>query len=383
MNLTKTRVILSMIVAVAGIGGAAYATGVIQKPSAGLQDKGDWITEGNGIKVKSTAYVSNPNPLGLNLSTLEASYKLKMNDVKLAEGKKKGLNVPKNKNRSLNFTTSLKTENIPAWWASHLRNGEESRLRIPITAGMNVGPLPLSGSYTYRDSISTDIESKLSGSVSELEGNYSRQLGPDIGLESNNMKIAVKDAEASFGAVTRDYTELVLPLEVKNRNDYMIPTPQLKGNLKMNDIKIADFTANNVETLSDTGIPAGESRKVKVTARMSNQNIDQWFESHVRKEEKTDAELNIYFGFDVGGTTFQIPSDDGMTCRFSFATKILVDEKAEAEGFKRCTGIIRNQNTESDSQKSSDGRLLGNETGGETGSTENSNDSGGDFGGFL
>lgn len=382
MNLTTTRVILSVIVAVAGIGGAAYATGVIQKPGAGLQDKGDWITEGDGIQVKSTAYVNNPNPLGLNLSTLEASYTLKMNKVKLAEGKKEGLYVPKNKNRTINFTTSLDTENIPRWWASHLRNGESSKLRIPITASMNVGPLPLSGSYTYRDSISTDIESKLSSSLSKIEGNYSRQLGPDVSLDANNVKIAVKDAEARFGAVTTDYTELVLPLEVKNRNDYMIPTPQLNGNLKMNEVRIAEFTANNVESLSDTGIPAGETREVMVTARMSNQNIDQWFESHVRKEEKTDAELNIYFGFDIGGTTFQIPSDNGMTCRFSFATKILVDEKAETEGFKDCTGIIQEGDT-GDGQNSSDGGLLGNETGGDNSSTGNSTDSGGGIGGLL
>jgi LEA14-like dessication related protein len=341
MTLPYLKLAVSICVAVAGAGGAAYFTGVIDKPDAGLQDRGDWVPE-EELKVESEAYVHNPNPLGLNISTLDADYLLKMNGVKLAEGSKKGVSVPKNGNKTLEFISRFETENIPEWWVSHLENSEKSRLRIPIKASMTLGPLPLSGGYSYKDSISTDIESTLSESISKLEGDYSRTLGPDAGLEANDFKITVVDASSRFGDVSRETTELVIPLKIKNRNSYAVPTPKMEGSLEMNGIKVAEFDANNVETASDTSIPPGESREITVKAGMSNQNIDEWFASHARKTEKTDAVLNIKFGFNVGDAELMIPSGEGMNCTFDFATEILVDEKAETEGFQGCSGFVRN-----------------------------------------
>lgn len=376
MKFTATRLIIAFVVAIAGAGSAAYGAGVIEKPNAGLVDRGDWIAGGE-IKVESEAYVHNPNPVTLNFSSLEASYRLKMNNIRLASGTKSGLYIPENENRTLNFRTRLKTENIPKWWVSHLRNEEESALEVPIKASLKIGPLPLSfNGYSYTDTIETDVEGILSESLSKIEGTYSRQLGPDVGLEANNFKIEIVDASARFGDINQKSTELVIPLEIKNVNDYAIPTPQLTGNLKMNDVKIAEFTANNVETSSDTNIPARETRKVTIRAKMSNKNIDEWFESHVRKSEKTDAELNIYLGFDVGGTSIRIPSDNGMTCRFSFATKILADEKAEAEGFKGCSDIVQSDGS---TDSGSDGGLLEDDSD----STDNSSDSNDSISGFL
>lgn len=355
MKSSLSRTIIIALVVLAGIAGLAYATGAIQKPETGLEDKGDWNVQEQQIKVKSTAYIYNPNPLGLNLSTLKATYTINMNGVQLAQGQKEGLYVPKSSNKTVNFTSNLNSGNIPEWWVSHLRNGEKSRLEIPITAVMGVGPLPLSGGYTYSDKVSTDIEEELSNSVSELEGNYSRRIGPDLGIESNNVNIAVIDAEARFGYINRQYTELVIPLRIRNKNDYAIPTPQLNGNLKMNDVKITDFTANNVKTMSDTRIPPGETREITLRAQMPNRNMENWFKSHIRKKEKTDAEINMNFGFDIGDITVQVPSENGMTCRFSFATKILVDKKAQAKGFKGCTGIVRNQDRPQNQETSDEG----------------------------
>lgn len=381
MKLTVGKIILSAVVLIAGGTGAAYATGIIDKPNAGLLDKGDWVLD-DEIKVQSSAYVHNPNPVRLNVSSLEADYSLRMNGVKLAEGKKEGLYIPQDKNQTLNFTTRLKTENIPKWWVSHLRNDEKSDLEIPIKASMKVGPMPLSFSgYSYTDTIETNIEKTLGQSISKMEGNYSRQVGTGAGLDANRFRISVQDASASFGDVNRRYTELVIPIEVKNRNDYPIPTPQLNGNLKMNDVKIAEFTANNVRTASDTNIPPGDSREVTIYAEMSNSNIDDWFETHIRKQEKTDAELNIYLGFDMGESNIRIPSEDGMKCRFSFATQILVDEKASAEGFKGCSGMDNSNSGSSGSD--SDGDLLNDGSTDDSNSTDGSNSSDDDLSGLL
>lgn len=384
--LKNRRVLILAAAAVIG-GGAAYFTGVIAKPSAGLVDRGDWVT-GDGINVESSAYVHNPNPLGLNLSNLSADYRLKMNGVELARGEKEGVHIPKNENHTVTFTSNLNTGKIPDWWVTHLENGEESELEIPIAAGMKLGPLPLSGGYTYTDTISTDIESSLSSALSKVEGNYSRDMSGGVGLDATSFDIEVVDASARFGQVSRETTEILIPLEIRNRNSYAVPAPQLGGNLELNGVRIAEFTANNVETADDTVIPPGETRKVTVTAEMSNGKIDEWFRSHARKEEKTDAALNVYFEFDVEGATFRVPSDDGMTCRFDFATQILVDEKADTQGFQGCTGIFHGSGAESSGEGGGEddgGILPGNDSdpSQETNQSGDKNDSDGDLGGLL
>lgn len=346
ISFTKKRAALGLVVLLAGGGAAAYATGIVAKPAAGLLDRGDWVTDGE-LKVRSSAYVHNPNPVRLNLSTLEASYRLEMNSITLASGTRSGLFIPRNENRTLEFTTDLRTGNVPAWWVSHLENSETSRLEVPVTASVKIGPVPLSyGGYSYTDTISTDIESKLSESISRIEGSYSRQLGA---LEATEFEVEITDASARFGDVDGEVTELVIPLTVRNPNSYPMPTPQFSGELEMNDVRLAAFDANNVRTASDASIPPGESREVTVLAQMSNEKLDDWFVSHARNAEKTDARLDVRLAFDVQGATVTVP-EDGMTCRFSFATMILVDEKAPVEGFRGCEGMSPGQqNTQEDS----------------------------------
>lgn len=374
MKITVKRAVLGIVLLTAVSAGAAYSMGVVEKPSAGLIDKGDWVT-GEKIQVESSAYIYNPNPLALNLTNFSADYRLKMNDVVLADGNKKGLQIPKNDNRTISFRTDLRTANIPEWWVTHLRNDESSKLEIPIKAGLKVSSFPLSFSgYSYTDTIETDVEGSLSSAISKIEGNYSRTYGSSSDFGANSFKIEVVDASAKFGEVTRSETGLVMPLTIRNRNDYPIPAPKLGGELKLNSVELAEFESEG----SGSSIPPGETREVIVNAGMSNERIDEWFKSHVRKGEKTDAELNVYFRFDVGDASFRIPSDDGMTCRFDFATAILVDEKAETEGFQGCSGIIRKEDGGSGEDE---GVLGGSDDSGGSNSTDD--DDGSSIGGLL
>ena len=381
MNLSSLKIAASLIAAIGLSGGAAYQTGVIDKPSAGLVDKGDWVTE-NGIQVESTAYVHNPNPLGLNLSGFSADYTLKMNDVALAEGEKEGLEIPKDTNRTLNFTSDLQTSNIPLWWSRHLSNGEESELQIPVTASLKLGPLPLSGTYTHTDSISTDIEGSLTSSLSKMEGNYSRDMATGIDMDATSLDLEIIDASARFGEVSKESTEVMMSLRIRNRNSYPVPTPQLGGDLDLNDVRVVQFTANDIKEADDAVIPAGEAREITVSADMSNEKIDEWFRSHIRKEEKTDAELTVYFEFEVGGASFRIPSDSGMNCRFDFATKILEDQKAETDGFQGCSGIVRADSGGAEQDSEDEEGILEPDNDDE-GSNQTENDSEESLGGIL
>jgi LEA14-like dessication related protein len=155
----KMKALVSVLAAV-GLGGAAFASGVIQAPQTGLEDKGDWgkVTE-NSINITSTGYVANPNSFGVNLSNLDVSYRLEMNGVGLAEGGKRGIAIEKNANQTISVNTRLNPDKVPSWWVTHLRNDEESRVDVPLTVELKIlsFPIKLSG-YSYTDTIETDLE---------------------------------------------------------------------------------------------------------------------------------------------------------------------------------------------------------------------------------
>jgi LEA14-like dessication related protein len=326
------------VLGVIGVGSVAFASGVVQVPQAGLADKGDWgqVTE-DSINITSIGYIHNPNSFEVNLSSLDVTYRLKMNGISLAEGGKNGLAIEKETNQSISVDTRLKPGKVPQWWAAHLRSGEESRLKVPLNVELKVFsfPLKLSG-YSYTDTIRTDLESKMDKAVSQLEGSYSWSL-TDAGFTETS--IEVMDGSAKFGKVTSEATNLIVDLKVHNPNDHAIPVPQFNGNLEMNDVTVAEWQANEVTVTnapSSGKIDAGETREVKLKVEMSNEKIDEWFVSHAANRESTEGAVNIFLGFEIAGQTLTLPRD-GIDCGFSFQTGILVDNQSSSSSFSGCS----------------------------------------------
>jgi LEA14-like dessication related protein len=70
----------------------------------------------------------------------------------------------------------------------------------------------------------------------------------------------------------------------------------------------------------------GEERTVTYTVEMDNENIDDWFRSHVANEERTELTIKPQLFFEVPetGTEIAVPQDSpGYTC--DFQTGLLVD----------------------------------------------------------
>jgi hypothetical protein len=138
----------------------------------------------------------------------------------------------------------------------------------------------------------------------------------------------------------------------------------------MNDITVADWNANNVDTLEapeDGTIGPGETKKVKFAAAIDNQKMDDWLTTHVDNGERTDAEIHVKLRFNIMGLEIQLPPGDGMECTFNFRTGILVDDQNSSSQFNGCTTPYIESSGGTDSDSGSDG--------GQTGS-------GGDLGGF-
>lgn len=346
MNIGKIKLLSIFVIGVSGITAGAFATGVLGVPKAGLVDKGDWQDVSNEtVNISSTGYVYNPNNFALNLSNLDVAYRLKMNGVVLAKGAKEGISIEKDSNQTISVLTSLKPEKIPRWWASHLKNGEKSNVKVPLSAEISLfsKPLKLSG-YSHKDTIETDIESMMDNSVSEIRGNYSWSL---TGADVTETRLEVLGGSAEFGKVSRDNTEFLIDLKIHNPNDYAIPIPQFTGDLEMNTIRVVEWDANNVEVVnggSDAVIAPGETRNIEIKAVMTNDKIDDWFVSHAANRERTEGKINLKLAFDVAGNRLEFPSSEGINCGFSIRTGILVDNQTSSSSYEGCSyeGVLSN-----------------------------------------
>ena len=125
-----------LVIAVGAIG-VAFAAGLLGVPSvAGVDNRFTGVNETTTL-IETNVTVSNPNPIGLELGGLDLDYTVRLNDVALANGSKRGLSVGSG-NSTLTFRTAMANERIPPWWVSHIRNGEHTTLRVEanVTSGL-------------------------------------------------------------------------------------------------------------------------------------------------------------------------------------------------------------------------------------------------------
>lgn len=341
MNKIRDLVLVSALVL--AIGFLSYQAGIIGEPGIGVEDRGEWDSvDSSEIKVESSVWVDNQNPVSVNLRNIRLDYSLLMNDVRLAHGTKDGLNIRQG-NQTIDFHTSIIQGNIQEWWVKHVRNEELSRFKMPLHLSSDIGPskFTLNG-LTYTDKVETNIEGSIDSSVSQMKGIYK---GPKL-LPGNSSlarqsrpEIEIVNAEANFGKINMNKTQILFQIDLRNRNQYPIPAPQLTGDLKMNDVEIAEWDANSYDksnAVDDILFEPGETENLSFKTDIDNKKIEDWLTSHIRREEYSEAEVEIKFKFESETASFTVPQNEGITCSFDLQTAILEDDQKTMSKFNSC-----------------------------------------------
>lgn len=339
----KLVVLIFVLAAIGGSGFLAYQQGVIQEPTFGVEDRGDWgqVTE-KQANIITTLWIDNPNPVGIDVGGVRATYTLRMNGIRLATGEKQGLSVPPD-NSTVQITTTLLQQNIPQWWTTHLKQGETSQLQVNANAYISVGPLTASPPVpTHTDTIKTNITGMTEGALNEMEGRYE---GPKIGVargpvnKTHQPEVVVNETQVEWGEVTPQESPLIVTVTVHNPNDYPLPTPAFTGNVTMNGIETAQWKANEVEVRNapqDGKLDPHETRNLTFIARIQTQTIDEWLTSHIQRHEQTEFVVNAHLAVTYNDVTFAIPQSGGLHCRANMTTAILVDDQSNNATFKSC-----------------------------------------------
>ena len=272
--------------------GAAFAAGVLGTPSVtDVENRFGGVNE-TTTTIESNLTVSNPNPFGASLGGLTVDYAVEMNGIRMAEGTKTGVSVPRGTS-TLPFTTQMANERIPSWWVSHIRNGEQTTLTVDADVRSSAAGASFGAPQVTR-SVDTDL-------LSQFNSSRPQPVNASAPLVSDPV-LYVNETSATWGEVTNERTELRVAFVVYNPKSYPVGTTELGYDLSMNGVTLGEGA-----TESGVVVPPGETRTIETTTRIRNENFDEWWVTHIERNQVSELEIDFSARFDLRATTVEVP----------------------------------------------------------------------------
>jgi LEA14-like dessication related protein len=247
---------------------------------------------GTTTVVESDLTVHNPNPIGASLGGLTVDYAIEMNGIRMATGVKEGVSVPKGSS-TVPMTTRLANERLPAWWVSHIRNGE--RTRLAVNADVHSSTLGSSfGAPKVTRPVETDI-------ISAFDSTEDRPVGSS---PTGGPILVVRETSAQWGEVSASSTPIDMEFVVHNPNTYAVPVSELGYRATMNGVEMGNGT-----TEGQGVIPPGGTRTIEATTTLNTQHIDEWWVTHLENGQETRVRIDFSARFDLPTGTVEVPLD--------------------------------------------------------------------------
>ncbi|WP_137287568.1 LEA type 2 family protein [Halorussus salinisoli] len=318
---SKLRVSFTLILTLGVVVAGGLSLGVLGAPSvAGVQNSFGNVSE-ETTEVRTDLVVRNPNPVGVSLGGVAVSYDVTMNDVAMANGTKDGVSVGTG-NSTVGFSTQMDNDRIPAWWSSHVRNGEQTELRVDAsvrsgTLGRTVEAPPV------KRQISTDV-------ISQFNSSESRPIDADQPFVSDPVAY-VNETSAQWGEVTKSETPIDMRFEVYNAKTLPMAVTEIGYTITMNDHTVGNGTSEDSHV-----IEGHTSETIETKTAIRNEKLDEWWVSHLENDQVTRLRIDFYAKMELGGETFRVPLDEMTYTRTIetdiFGTKGESDDAGDADG---------------------------------------------------
>ncbi len=282
----------TVVVGLLLLGGVAFALGFVGVPGVvGVENAFGGVNE-TTTEVRTDLTVHNPNPIGVRLGGLAVDYRVEMNNVRIAVGGKRGLAVGPG-NTTLNFTTLMRNDRIPAWWVSHIQNEENTTLAVNAT--VHSGLLNRSATVVpARRNVSTDI-------IGQFNSTETRPVNADLPLVSDPVAY-VNRTNATWGTVSQSHTPIDAEIAVYNPKSYPLAVNELGYNITMNGVPMGEGNTERSYT-----VPPETTRTLDARLVMQNDNIDEWWVSHLRRNQRTNLEVDFFLRIDARASVFRVP----------------------------------------------------------------------------
>jgi LEA14-like dessication related protein len=328
VSLKKVGVALLAVFLVTGMVVGYFAL-TFEQPEVTVEDEGDWgtVNESN-TEVVTTLAVNNENDYAIKLGNVGADYDLYFNDVRVAEGQKRGVAIPKGES-TIELRTLIDNAKLQPWWVEFVEANETIEMETSVTAKATFLGQTAKKDFQVGDRTMLEdrrpVISSMSDAASEAEGRHTVETAAD------EVGYVIEDGWATYGDVNESVTKIRFHFRVTNPSS-TVPVPAepdgLKANIEMNDVAIVDVEGDDFSAVGegDDTIEPGETQVVVYEVTMDNEKVDDWFTSHVRNDEVTNVEVTFQMQFEAGGSTVEVPPA-GVTYECQFATQLLVDEQ--------------------------------------------------------
>lgn len=334
---SKLRVLGVLVLTFGLVGGGGLSLGLLGAPSVGSVHNSFGDVTDETTEIRTELVVRNPNPVGVNLGGVSVDYDVTMNDVAMANGTKEGVSVGTG-NSTVEFGTRMDNDKIPAWWVSHVRNDEETDLRVDATVQSSTLGRSVEAPPVERE-ISTDV-------ISQFNTTDPRPIEADQPLVSDPVGY-VNETSARWGEVTSSETPIDMRFTVYNAKALPMAVTEIGYAITMNDVAVGNGS-------SETGyvIEGRSTETIETTTAIRNGKLDQWWVSHLENDQVTELRIDFYAELELGGETVRVPLDE-LTYRETIETD-LFGSKADSGGAARSDETTADGGPNSDSAATTD-----------------------------
>jgi len=274
---SKLRIAATALGVVVVALGAAVALGVFGVPTVENVDNRFGEVNDTTTVVVTDLQVNNPNPVGTGFLDTSATYTVRMNDVRMAEGERGSIGLSPGQNE-LRLQTYMDNQRIPDWWVTHIRNGE--RTDVSIDARVRSGTLGQGVTIQQGQTINTSM-------IERFNSTETRAVDSNSPVFEDPM-LYVNETSGRWGNVTESETPIRTSLVAYNPKSVPYTVTQISYEITMNNITVGQGTSDQ-----EYIIEPGTSEEIATRTAIRNSNLDEWWVSHLRNDERT--ELRIQF----------------------------------------------------------------------------------------
>jgi LEA14-like dessication related protein len=288
---SRPRILGTIVLSVVLASGVAVAVGAVGVPAVtDFQNEFAGVNDSTTI-VASTIEVSNPNPIGAGFLGVSGEYAISMNDVHLANGSTGDVAMPPG-NSTVDLRTYLANDRIPAWWVSHVQRGEQTTVRVKATVESDL--LGRSVPVERTRSVETDM-------LSSFNSTETRAVNSSSVFVDDPM-LYINETRAHWGEVSQERTGIVVDMYVYNPKEYAIPVSKLNYTIDMNAVRVGAG-----ENTDENLLTPKEVTRVRTVTYIKNDNLDEWWVTHVERDQVTDVVVDFAATVEVAGTEIAIP----------------------------------------------------------------------------
>jgi LEA14-like dessication related protein len=138
--------------------------------------------------------------------------------------------------------------------------------------------------------------------LSQFNSTETRPVNASQPLVSDPV-LYVNETSAQWGEVKESATPLNLDFRVYNPKEYPVGVSEIGYEITMNDVAVGEGTTEQGYTVGPKS-----TETVETTTLIDNAKLDEWWVSHLERDQVTDLRIDFYARLEVtGGETIRVP----------------------------------------------------------------------------